>query len=94
MRARANHEWEAAVMDALNELKRLHDMMVQYRDAIQRWDAEIMHADETAEQIRDLRTQLQRAYAKLEDTFAKWGGVSLPRYPLFAAAPAASSTSP
>jgi hypothetical protein len=72
-------------MDALNELKRLHDMMVQYRDAIQRWDAEIMHADETAEQIRDLRTQLQRAYAKLEDTFAKWGGVSLPRYPLSAA---------
>ncbi len=70
-------------MDTLRDMKHFCDVAMQYREAIRKWVNEPFPTDAISKEIRTLRTELQRGYARLEEGIAKYSGMNMAKNSAF-----------
>jgi len=61
-------------MDKLSDLKQFYEKIIEYKKLLQRWYKSWSLSDELRENLQSVRTELQRGYARLENTITQYGG--------------------
>ena len=61
-------------MDTLNDLKQFYEKIIEYKKLLQQWYKSWSISDEFRGNLQSVRTELQRGYARLENTITQYGG--------------------
>jgi len=72
-------------MDTLNDLKQFYEKIIEYKKLLQQWYRSLSLSDELGGNIQSVRTELQRGYARLENTIKRYGGAGFDQHTFYLA---------